>query len=263
METLDEKRERRRQYLRERRERLKAEGRCQWCAAGLQEADGDLCVECTQKHAESYQRYRARHIEKVRERERNQSREYRKARAEQIAAKVRAVRAERKLAGLCLTCGQPAIEDDNECKRHRDLRRKRGREYLRRKREGLPPPPRRVRTKRTRSPRVNRGVRDVLAYIPLDERLDTPRIRILRAMRWLEWTSVRDLFDLLGVAYLAEDQREWEAHMAQMSRMVKRGELERRGKLNAYEYKLTDKGRAESDRFRFGDLTPRHPRKAA
>lgn len=104
----------------------------------------------------------------------------------------------------------------------------------------------------------------VRTYLPIDEAMNSTAARLIRALRWLDWTQTRDLFDLLNID---QDWTSHERNAAQQAigRLVKHGIVERRqfrdfvthrcangGGPASGDYRLTLKGKRIADRVRFG-----------
>ncbi len=68
-------------------------------------------------------------------------------------------------------------------------------------------------------------------YIPLDEWLDRPRVRMLRAMRFFDWVTAEDLFLALDVA---EDKKERDNYSNALRRARQAGDIERHPRRAAY-----------------------------
>lgn len=87
--------------------------------------------------------------------------------------------------------------------------------------------------------------RSLAAYKPLDEILDTPPVRILRALRWFDWATRGDLF--LALDDLEPDSIRWAAHQQALVQLVKRGSIEScgRGRRTTQTYRITRSGHAE------------------
>jgi DNA-binding IclR family transcriptional regulator len=82
-------------------------------------------------------------------------------------------------------------------------------------------------------------------YEPLDELLDRPRTRLLRAFARFEWMSAFDLFDAID---LPEHNRP--NHVATLLVLQRRGYLKRRGsRRRGVEYRITNLGRRELARI--------------
>lgn len=105
------------------------------------------------------------------------------------------------------------------------------------------------------NPRANKW-KNPNRYLPLDELLAMPRVRILRTLTHFDWASGEDI----NVALDNLDERSANAHSMCLGRMVREGLVERRGLwgrsgsrresrggLNpAYtRYRITDAGRRE------------------
>lgn len=85
-------------------------------------------------------------------------------------------------------------------------------------------------------------------YEPLDELLEMPRIRLLRAITRFGWVSSEELIDV--VVGHGDDIRA-NTYVVQLGRLVKHGFVDRRGERNApniggssYEYRINARGLA-------------------
>jgi hypothetical protein len=75
-------------------------------------------------------------------------------------------------------------------------------------------------------------------YIPFDELIAMPRIRVLRLMRRFDWFSSIDLFDVLRVA-----EHEIANYNKVLSRLVANGHVDRAGDgIGCYRYRINDRG---------------------
>jgi DNA-binding MarR family transcriptional regulator len=89
-------------------------------------------------------------------------------------------------------------------------------------------------------------------YIPIDELLQRPDIRALRALRWFDWVTAEEIGDTLGLPPPDESPQR-NTLVAAITRLVNRGEIQRRpaphGSHGArFEYRITAKGRARVER---------------
>lgn len=120
-----------RQYMKDRKARLKADRRCVDCGSGLEEGRTQVkCPECHERNLEFSKNYRKTERGRVLDRAQ-------KKRAYQ--SNVEAARAERKerymrkkLSGVCQSCSTPAEEDSQYCAAHRQAANEACREYRRR-----------------------------------------------------------------------------------------------------------------------------------
>lgn len=76
-------------------------------------------------------------------------------------------------------------------------------------------------------------------YEPLDEILSSPRVRVLRKLRWLDWTTTLTALDDLDVP---SDERK--KYIAALSHALKMGQLEARATGGTKEYRITQAGKA-------------------
>ena len=81
-------------------------------------------------------------------------------------------------------------------------------------------------------------------YIPLDEIEIRPRVRLLRKLRWLDWTTTLTVLDALEV-----DPSERNKYGAALTYAVKSGCVECRTTGGTREYRITEAGRAELRRI--------------
>lgn len=84
---------------------------------------------------------------------------------------------------------------------------------------------------------------EVVAYQPIDESLERPRVRILRAIRHHDWITSADLGKQLEIP---SERHAWNCHAVLMARLVREGRLERRGSL-PFHYRITAVGLHEID----------------
>lgn len=90
-------------------------------------------------------------------------------------------------------------------------------------------------------------------YIPLDERLSRPRVRVLRALLHFDWVLVLDLAIALDIPLGGNRQTpERMSFDTALARCVRRGEVERQGRKNESHYRITATGR----RLLAAELTP-------
>ncbi len=67
------------------------------------------------------------------------------------------------------------------------------------------------------------------AYTPIEDILDRPRVRLLRAMRWLDWIEPRDLFDQIELVESSVDcNRDRDRHWRGISALHAEGAIEQR-----------------------------------
>jgi hypothetical protein len=238
-----------RRYMRARYHRLKAARRCVNCTAGLQDDDGVMCVECVEAAKESVRR---RWL-KVRSYKKFAQRRWRAANAERARARRKAIWLEKKIAGICVRCKQPALEDSIECAAHRERSREYGRNSyrLRKGSKEIRKLARRKRKPGGRQRIVDISSRrpssriDVVAHRPADAILHQRKIRLLAQLRFMEWPNVGDLFDALGVPKDADDGTTYDAWLQTLVRAVRDGfvEVRRIGRMQR-DYNITDKGLA-------------------
>lgn len=83
-------------------------------------------------------------------------------------------------------------------------------------------------------------------YIPLDEILDQPSTRILRALRHFDWVRGPDLFAALEVPdfVVGKKNPERDRYSAALSRLAKDGLVERSKRaVDGFLHRITDAGR--------------------
>lgn len=98
-------------------------------------------------------------------------------------------------------------------------------------------------------------------YVPLDELLARPPIRILRALRRFDWLYVSDLRSVLDIDSAPYLERN--AFSVVLGRLIRGGLVERRESprtwpgagRNCYDVRLTARGRAELERRLAPDLS--------
>ena len=78
-------------------------------------------------------------------------------------------------------------------------------------------------------------------YLPVDELLDLPRVRVLRVLRHFDWATSTDLCVALGELNVAGKAL---IHNA-LSTHVEEGNVERLSHCVPYSYRITAAGRAE------------------
>jgi hypothetical protein len=230
--------------LRSRYQRLKAERRCVDCTAGLQDGDGVRCIECAEESRAAHARYAARYPSRLRKRNREKYRARYEREREEMAARMREWRMARKATGLCMLCIQPALDDSNFCDVHREQSRIHSRNHHRRKRGEkllVAPTSGYLRGRRLPTPR---GGGPQPKYRPMDEQLGALRLRLLRALRWLGWSTAGDLFERAVI-----EQTEETSSYHHLRRLVDAGAAERRGTRNEYEYRITNAGRCELEQL--------------
>jgi len=98
--------------------------------------------------------------------------------------------------------------------------------------------------------RRNRRAGDRILYTPLDEILELPAVRILRALRWFGWVEADELLLVAGAPEHWEDRQAF--HQA-LSRITRAGHADRwtlalvEGKriVRTQRYQITESGRRE------------------
>lgn len=74
-------------------------------------------------------------------------------------------------------------------------------------------------------------------YLPVDELLELPRVRVLRVLRHFDWLGSSDML-------LALNEPNYDAVWRALVAHIKDGNIERRGS-GPHEYRITQRGRAE------------------
>lgn len=239
-------------YHRERYHRLRAERKCVDCSTELEPTDGVRCESCREdsndRAALSHRRPEIR--ENVRAYQRR--RYHKDPRAG--AARMREYRERQAALGRCQQCTLPSEPGKLKCSLHLEQARVHHENYRRRKDAKAralkrhPKPKKPPGTGRTRPMRDVADPRELAAYVPLDEQLAGLTGRVLRAMRFRGWSEAREILDHLGIGDHEHEQYDHTLHV--LLRLTRSGRAERRRQLGWYEYRLTDAGRAEADRFR-------------
>lgn len=231
-------------YHRERRASLVLARRCISCTAALQPDDTQRCVECAELarlgKAASYDTVEARRT----------AQRYRATHREQVNAYAREKRLRKKLRNECEQCASPAAPDCRLCPKHHASTLERQRNAYARK-VGKPAP----KAKPLSRPRVAqrthdaRAARDALVAFraagtppPLVADDDAPTMRVLRALRWLEWPTAAELIDAIAGLTHAGDPVAYGAWAQLISRAARSGLIERRGDAGGYEHRLTAAG---------------------
>ncbi len=81
-------------------------------------------------------------------------------------------------------------------------------------------------------------------YAPLDEQLERPSIRILRALRWHDWITANDLMIVLNVPdYDRASNRERNAYVSSLRRLVALGDVMRDTTYYPSRYRLTSRSK--------------------
>lgn len=212
-----ERRERKNAARRALYERRVLAGEC--CDCGIKLVEGESAQRCTVCYEEDAARKSTPQAKrKAAERNRNN-------------------RLKRKASGSCRWCSSPPALGRALCERHLVEARANNRAYNARKKQGVIV--------------LATAKREREAYVPLDEQMSAPRVRILRGLRFADWPHARDLFAQLDVHY---PSAEYGSHERALSRLVRAGLVEARGKRGDWTYSLTAEGRAEADRIRRGEV---------
>jgi len=224
---------------------------CLYCAAGLQAIDTQLCVECSEKRAAADKRYRRKMNPR---RRRKQQREWRAARRDEVNAKRRDYRMDRKSRGLCVTCNTPALDDSVYCERHREATRENARNSWRRRfgSDEIRALAKRKRPSNWVRPRPSldqpypyRGSRVVPTDV-LDpmEHWESRSMRLLRAAQFQGWTTGEELIAVAGGPAPAVDRLENQCWAQDASRLYRDGSFEhRKPSVGPVEHRITTLGR--------------------
>lgn len=86
-------------------------------------------------------------------------------------------------------------------------------------------------------------------YVPIDELLERPRVRILRALRRFDWITAIDLADVLD---LPTEKGARDSFASMLGRLVRIGQVERRG-VRPFDYRITKEGRADLEAVLAGE----------
>lgn len=215
-QSREERLAKKRAYAKAKYYERKAARLCYECTAPLTSIDGVRCEFCHDLDAERQRVYRQKESHKRTDRKRGARR-----------------RARLRAAGLCQFCKTPS-GGFASCPEHRARAVAATKAWKERKRLGI------TRLPAKRAPIVDPS--------PLLESADSEEQRswterVLKAMRWFDWVNSTELFDAMG---LSTDPWALDHNNAAqaLSRIVKRELAERRGKRNAYDYRITDAGRA-------------------
>jgi DNA-binding MarR family transcriptional regulator len=82
-------------------------------------------------------------------------------------------------------------------------------------------------------------------YLPLDELLEMPRVRVLRALRRFDWMSVREMLDALNEHEPRVNIALWRA----LAVLVDAGHAEKAPNGRGHIYRITAGGRRELERL--------------
>ena len=260
-----------RERVRTRYDECKQAGVCVDCTAPLQPEDGKRvqCVDCRDRNRANTVRYIERNRTEYNKRKNEYARQRYREDVEASRAKYRAARFAKKLAGICLDCASPCSANNLRCPYHASLSAGYSRKSWRKKnptaqhRKNNPPPSLRARVKPAAEPAVGRMLKsEITQYRPTDEAGQMSRPRLLRAMRWLDWSNSTEI---LAVLNIEEGTRTKERNALQqaLSRLVGYGLAERRNRVGMADYRLSTAGRAEADRLRGGGSPSVRARRSA
>lgn len=215
----------------------KAARRCVKCAAGLQEADGVLCVECREANDAYVPPPHVR--EKILANKRAKAKAHYAANRDAERERIEARRLNRLTRGICGCCPEPALEDSAWCEGCREVMRARAKERARRRRHpekyvGVPWP--KFTTKRAPAPEIE-------SPPPPDPAVAAePMVwqRLLRAATHYDVVTNADLREHLGLG--DQDSNRISVHMR---RLVQKGYLAPLGGRTGSEaaYSVTAEGR--------------------
>lgn len=214
---------------------------------GQTEEEKSLCCDCSDIVDRGQRRYRARN--KLRIREESKAR-YRQAYADPkrralILSRQKKAKAARIAAGQCVRCQDPAAAGYRECEWHlaknraaskNSWRRLHGSKRLRRKMD------------RTAYAKRDRPDRPAPTKPTQSKRRAPMRERLLKAMRFLDWSSSADIFEVAGISTDCES-REYDSALHALTRLVPRF-AERRGIERRFDYRLIPAGIAAADAIR-------------
>lgn len=237
----------------------RAAHRCVDCEAGIAEDDSAArCPECRERCKINSRRSR-RKLPKKRLKERHEKQRARYwANPEPKRGAMRASRYERYEAGICKHCLNARLPEYATCEKHREIcrlesyvkwLRKSGKPWehvqaqLIEARKGAKIYPLPTRPAKVETPDL--PLRD-------EDGHGQWRLKLLRALRFFDWTDTQDLFNAMGVAQDSESA-ERNAVQVALGRLVRLGLVERRAALTqkkllgvvGSDYRITDAGRAE------------------
>lgn len=221
----------------------RAKGACIQCEAGLQEGDSIYCVECAEARKEIQRRYRRRNAAAIADKERER---YQRNREESRRYR-RELRLRKKLAGQCQSCTEPSLEDSVFCEFHRDENRLRSRITQAKRKTGKAPRElvREIRALTRRERKRDHAQEQPENPVSVPDNL---RVRLLRAMRWMDWSSARELGEAIGIV----GAQHRDALYQSLLRLTRVGDAERRERPGAHNvYRLTPAGIKNADRIRF------------
>lgn len=225
----------------------KARQVCVECEAPLKPDDGLRCETCQDRHVESKERYE-RSPRGRRTKRKWQKRYYRKRRKRDRCVQCGKPRKEwpprvvlKKSGPKTLVPGKPLHCPD--CRTKANAAQKR---YRDRKKQGI------ASLRAEQQKRNKKRLRELRGelYVPFDELIEEPRVKLMRALSRVDWITRRDLFASIGLVF-DEDEPEtirvWNTHEQALIRIVERGHAVKQPrehrKLN--EYKITEAGRAK------------------
>lgn len=230
---------------------------CIDCGAGLQDEDTKRCVECRDRNKRDATRWQK--SQSGREKTRAWHRQWTAEHRPLVLERRRAGYMEHKTTGVCVRCREPSLEDSVFCGYHRDVQRLASRVDKARKANGRAPRPLVKKLREMRANKPQKPAPDITPikpkrYVPRDVKLGTPRAVLLRAMRWLDWSRSSDVFEAADVPSNTDNPQGHNAMAVTLSRLVRDGLVEARGKRGEQFYRLSDSGRREADQLR--NLTP-------
>lgn len=205
--------------------RLKAAGLCIDCA-GPKETGLVRCDYCHD-------------VEKLRQRGKRKTKKHRAT----CRKRSRRYREAQQSNGLCMFCPR-AADRGTKCTFHADLHIKATKEWRTRQKLGIPAPPRELEPIEVEMPTA--------PYVPLDEQAQSAKLRVLRRMRWMDWSNTQEIGDAMGVS-TTHGSREGNTVQAALGRLVKDGLLEKRllGSMRWHaDYRITKAGIAAVNRER-------------
>jgi hypothetical protein len=229
-------------YSSERYWARKLAGKCVSCGAGLpDDASTVRCVECAELVRASALRWRKNNPERAAE----SANAWLRRHPEHVRARNRASYQARKLAGICVHCTQPALDESVYCEKHRDAKRTSSLNVWRRKNGKAAPPPKPHAVGWSKQRKPMRRARQLNASRETEPMrvLESLRFRLLSALQRMEWPMASEIFEAARVCIDGES-REYDSAIHMLTRFVREGKAERRNVNGHYEYRITEAGKA-------------------
>lgn len=218
----------------------RAAGLCPRCGAGkLPEWGGYVhCPDCREMLAEKH-RVRASTV-KGRAQLAARMRRYRAKNSDDMKADDRDRYWQRKEAGLCVQCAAPACDDCNMCETHRETQRVQSLASYHRRKNGEKAPPRKHRaTKKRQVARPEPSIVEPL--VQREAKHFTPE-RVATAIGHFDSVEMFEIAVALGCP--DGESPAYGSLVQIVTRLVKRGVIERYGTRNHYSYRLVAARRA-------------------